>query len=144
VPIFQLEDVFVYAILLSGGRARGAQHSITAYRLQCYRLQCKELFVDTIQSIDLIVTNPDVRQGQPCIAGTGLRVADIAMASLFHKRSPDEIAADYELSLAQVHAALAYYYAHKDEIDADIRSQIKTARELREKRIGGQASLLPG
>jgi uncharacterized protein (DUF433 family) len=35
--------------------------------------------------------------------------------------APEEIASDYgHLSLAQVHAALAYYYSNKAEIDADL------------------------
>jgi uncharacterized protein (DUF433 family) len=34
---------------------------------------------------------------------------------------PEEIIAEIpHLNLAQVHAALAYYYAHKEQIDADI------------------------
>ena len=49
---------------------------------------------------------------------------DLVVAHLFHKRSPEEIAADYEIPLAQVYAAFAYYYQHKDELDEDIRSQI--------------------
>lgn len=98
----------------------------------------------TIQSIDLITTDPQVRAGQPCIAGTGIRVTDIVMANLFHRRTPDEISSDYELSLAQVYAALAYYYEHRSELDESIRRQIKTARELKEKRLGGGSSLLSG
>ncbi|MFM7584948.1 MAG: DUF433 domain-containing protein, partial [Caldilinea sp.] len=49
-----------------------------------------------------------MRNGQPCIAGTGLRVFDLVLAHLFHRRQPDEIAADYDLSLAHVYAALTY------------------------------------
>jgi uncharacterized protein (DUF433 family) len=38
--------------------------------------------------------------------------------------SPEEIAAGRPgLSLAQVHAALAYYHANKPEIDADIEAE---------------------
>lgn len=80
--------------------------------------------METVHSINLIVSNPNVRGGRPCIAGTGLRVIDVAMAMLFHRRTPSEIASDYDLSLAQVHAALAYYYDHKAELDDDIRQQI--------------------
>lgn len=98
----------------------------------------------TIQSIDLITTDPKVRAGQPCIAGTGIKVTDIAMANLFHRRTPDEISSDYGLSLAQVYAALAYYYEYRSELDASIRQQIKTARELKEKRLGSGSSLLSG
>jgi uncharacterized protein (DUF433 family) len=100
--------------------------------------------MDTIQSINLIVINPHVRNGKPCIAGTGLRVTDVAIATIFHERTPSQIASDYDISLAQVHAALAYYYEHKDDLDEDIRHQTETARELKEKRVGSRkTSLLP-
>ncbi len=100
--------------------------------------------MDTVLSINLITTNPKVRGGRPCIAGTGLRVTDIVMAHLFHNRTPSELASDYDISMAQVHAALAYYYEHKDELDADIRQQIAKARDLKEKGVGSKGtSLLP-
>ena len=56
--------------------------------------------------------------------------------------TPDELAADYELSLAQVYAALAYYYAHKSELDLDIRVQIDKARALKEQAVGRSSTLL--
>ena len=87
--------------------------------------------MQTVLSIDLITTDAAVRSGRPCLAGTSLRVTDIAMANLYHQRTADEIAADYDLSLAQVHAALAYYYQHKAELDADIRTQVMAARQLK-------------
>ncbi|MDI9547297.1 MAG: DUF433 domain-containing protein [Chloroflexota bacterium] len=96
-----------------------------------------------VQSIELITTDPKVRRGRPCVGGSGIKVTDIVMASLFHGRSPDQISSDYALSLAQVHAALAYYYQHKDELDRDIREQITAAKAAKEQRIGGEASLLP-
>jgi uncharacterized protein (DUF433 family) len=96
-----------------------------------------------LQSIELISIDPAIRDGQPCIAGTGIRVTDVALAHLFHQRTPDQITSDYELSLAQVHAALAYYYQHKSELDTQIRSQIKNAQTLKEKSGGGRPSLLP-
>lgn len=98
----------------------------------------------TIERIELIATDPASRAGRPCIAGTGVRVTDVAIAHLFHARTPGELAADYGVSLAEVHAALAYYYAHKADLDADIRQQIARARALREGNVGGKTSLLPG
>jgi uncharacterized protein (DUF433 family) len=86
--------------------------------------------MDVVQSINLITTNPKVRGGRPCIAGTGLRVIDIVMASLFHGRTPGEIATDYEIGLAQVHAALAHYYQHQETIVRDLREQITKAQAL--------------
>lgn len=92
----------------------------------------------TIESIDLITTNPDVRGGRPCIAGTGLRVTDVVMATIFHERSPGEIASDYEISLAEVYAALAYYYQHKPELNVDIREQIDRAQTYKQQNLGSQ------
>lgn len=88
--------------------------------------------MQTTLTLDLITTDPTVRNGQPCIAGTGLRVTDLVMAHLFHRLTPDELAADYELSLAQVYSALAYYYANKYDLDVAIRIQIDKARVLKE------------
>jgi uncharacterized protein (DUF433 family) len=100
--------------------------------------------VATAQNLDLIVSDPEVRKGRPFIAGTGIRVMDIAAAMLFHDQTPGEIADAYDLSLAQVHAALAHYYAHKDEIDQDLREQIARARELKDKRVGSKPPFLFG
>jgi len=97
-----------------------------------------------VQSINLIATHPKVRGGRPCIAGTGLEIATIAIARIIHGQTPEEIASDYEISLAEVHAALSYYYAHKDEIDASIRERRKHAEQLREQLIANGHSPLLG
>ena len=67
----------------------------------------------------LIVSTPGVNGGRPCIAGTGISVQNI---SILHKwgASPEDIARRKYLTLAQVHAALTYYYANKEEIDTSI------------------------
>ena len=92
----------------------------------------------TIQRIDLIATEPTIRAGRPCIAGTSLRVTDVAIAHLFHERTPGQLASDYGLTLAQVHAALAFYYDHKPELEEDIRQQLAQARAYREQRVGSR------
>lgn len=92
----------------------------------------------TVHSIDLITSNPKIRGGRPVLAGTSLRVLDIAVQKVFHRQTPDEIAQHFQISLPQVYAALAYYYQHKPEIDADIREQDKLAREYKEKQIGSR------
>jgi uncharacterized protein (DUF433 family) len=91
-----------------------------------------------VHTIDLIVSNPKIRGGRPVLAGTSLRVLDIAVQKVFHRQTPDEIAQHFQISLPQVYTALAYYYQHKPEIDADIREQDKIAREYMEKRIGSR------
>lgn len=101
--------------------------------------------MDSVLSINLISANPKVRGGRPCIAGTGLRVTDIVMAADFQLQSVDEIATGFGITLAQVHAALAYYYANQAALDEDIRVQIATARALREQHItNGNRPLLSG
>ncbi|MGH9562544.1 MAG: DUF433 domain-containing protein, partial [Terracidiphilus sp.] len=71
----------------------------------------------------LIERSPEIRKGKPCIAGTGVTVRRIAG---WHNLglTPEEIAAKVEyLTLAQIHAALAYYHANLAEIDEDIASE---------------------
>ena len=68
----------------------------------------------------LIDRDPAIRGGRPKIAGTGLTVRRIIG---WYKvgMMPEDIAVEYpHLTLAQVHAALAYYYANRAEIEDDI------------------------
>jgi uncharacterized protein (DUF433 family) len=78
----------------------------------------------------LIVRSPDIRGGRPRIAGTGVTVRRIVT---WYKLgfTPEEIADRIgHLSLAQVHAALAYYYANRDEIEADLATEEAEAERL--------------
>ena len=98
---------------------------------------------DSMQSINLTAINPKVRSGRPYIIGTTVTVADVAIALIYHNQNPDGIADWYGLTLPQVYAALAYYYEHKADIDEQIRSQIRRAEDLKERRVGNEGSLLP-
>ena len=71
----------------------------------------------------LIARNPKIRSGRPCIAGTGVSVMRVAgWYKMGH--NAEEIADKYgHLSLAQVYAALAYYHANRDEIEADMAEE---------------------
>jgi uncharacterized protein (DUF433 family) len=78
----------------------------------------------------LISRRSDIRGGRPCVAGTGISVRRIAV---WHNMGlvPEEIARKFgRLSLAQVHAALAYYFANKSEIDADLAAEEREAEAL--------------
>jgi uncharacterized protein (DUF433 family) len=69
----------------------------------------------------LIAITPGVCGGKPRIAGRRITVQNIA---IWHERmglSADQIATDYNLTLAEVHAALAYYFVYRDEIEQSIR-----------------------
>ena len=48
-------------------------------------------------------------------------------------KSADEIATEYDLSLADIYAALAYYFDHRAEIDASIREREALVEALRER-----------
>jgi len=86
--------------------------------------------MNKLESIDLIYRNSEVRGGRPCIVGTSLRVLDLVNAMIMADRRPDQLAQDFDLSLAEVYAALAYYYDNKCEIDADIREDIRRRDKL--------------
>jgi uncharacterized protein (DUF433 family) len=78
----------------------------------------------------LIDRDPRIRGGRPKIAGTGVTVLRIAG---WHNQGwiPEEIAANYpHISLAQVHAALAYYHANQEEIDADVQAEERAVEAL--------------
>lgn len=64
-----------------------------------------------------IEITPGVRSGKPRIAGTRIAVADVAIMYLRMGQSLEEIAGKYQLSLASVYAAMAFYYDHRQEID---------------------------
>ncbi|RME90969.1 MAG: DUF433 domain-containing protein [Anaerolineae bacterium] len=68
-----------------------------------------------------IERTPDVVGGKPRIAGHRITVQDVAIWHEWLGRSVDEIAAEYDLSLSEVYAALAYYHAHREEIDRQIK-----------------------
>ncbi len=71
----------------------------------------------------LIDRDPAIRGGRPKIAGTGVTVRRIA-GWYKQGRTPEEIALEYgHLSLAQVHAALTYYHANREEIEADLAAE---------------------
>ena len=98
--------------------------------------------MNTVQTINLIATNPDIRNGRAHIIGTTVTVADIALTRHYHGQDADGLAEWYGLTLPQVYAALAYYYEHKEVIDQQIRAHIHRAEALKEQRIGSQRSLL--
>lgn len=62
--------------------------------------------------------------GKPHILGHRIKVKHVAVWHEQMGMTPTEIVATYPtLTLAQVHAALAYYYDHRDEIRAEIEEE---------------------
>ncbi len=73
---------------------------------------------------------PQVRGGKPHIADTRITVDDIVLMHLRLGQSLEEIAGTYQLSLAAVYAAMAYYYDHRSEIDQRIAEDVAFAEAL--------------
>jgi uncharacterized protein (DUF433 family) len=71
----------------------------------------------------MIASTPGVNGGRPCIAGTGTSVRCIAVYDMQGYSAEEIVASKPHLTLAQVHAALAYFWANKAEIDADLAAE---------------------
>jgi uncharacterized protein (DUF433 family) len=70
-------------------------------------------------------------RGRPWIAGTKVKVIEVVLDHTADGFSPAEIHLQHPLlSLAQIHAALSYYYDHQAELDAEIRRQVDEAQRL--------------
>src|SRR5258708_40180540 len=83
----------------------------------------------TVLTIEHIVSTPNICDGQPCIAGSRIRVQDIAVYSN-SGWTPATIADELDLTLSQVYAALSYYLDHKEAIDQAIRDADVLASEI--------------
>ena len=80
---------------------------------------------------EYIEITPGVCGGKPRIAGTSMSV--IAIAKMYREmgKSLEEIAIEDNLSLASVHAAMAYYYDHREEIDRHTKESKALVEEIR-------------
>ena len=78
-----------------------------------------------------IEATPGTRGGEPRILGTRITVADIVLMHRRLGRALEERAGTYDLSLAAVYAAMAYYYDHKDEIDQSLDQEEALAEAFR-------------
>ena|SRR5215468_8054332 len=80
-----------------------------------------------------IEITPGIAGGKPRIAGHRITVQDIVVWHERMGRSADEIAAEYGLTLADVYAALAYYFDHRAEIDRAMEEGTAFAESLRQR-----------
>lgn len=78
-----------------------------------------------------IEKTPGVCGGKACISGHRVRVADIAVWHERRGHSVDEIVQFFPgLKLADIHAALTYYFDNQSVIDAEIEADETLAAEL--------------
>lgn len=84
-----------------------------------------------------VITNhieitPGICGGKPRIARHRIKVQNIVIWYERLGMSPDEIVYHYpSITLAEVHAALAYYYDHLEEIRKDIEDDEVFAKEMK-------------
>lgn len=73
--------------------------------------------------------------GTPAIEGANTKVIEVVLPVRAWGISPEQLHLELpHLSLGQIHSALAYYWDHKDEIDADIRRRRDYVDRIREER----------
>jgi len=83
----------------------------------------------TVASISHVVIDD---AGVARIAGSRSRVIDVVLDQRAYGWTPQQIHEQHpHLSLAQIHAAFAYYYDHQAELDAQIDRQLREAESMR-------------
>jgi uncharacterized protein (DUF433 family) len=74
------------------------------------------------------------KSGVAWIDDTKVKVVEIVLDHLTYGHSPEEIHLQHpHLSLAQVHAAFAYYFDHQAELDGQLGRRFRRAEALRQK-----------
>jgi len=82
----------------------------------------------TIVSVEHIALD---EKGVARIAGTRSRVTNVVLDAR-NGLTPEQIHKEYpHLSMAQIHAALAYYFDHQAELDAAIEAELRGIESMR-------------
>ncbi len=77
----------------------------------------------------------------PYIAGTTMKVVELVEAHHAYGWSPEELHVQHRyLSMGQIHSALAYYWDHQAELDADLERRFQYAEAQR--RAAGESPLV--
>jgi uncharacterized protein (DUF433 family) len=68
----------------------------------------------------------------PIITGTTMKVIELVQAHIAYGWSPAELHLNHRyLTMSQIHSAFAYYWDHKQELDADMQRRFEYAEKLR-------------
>ncbi|MGB3265926.1 MAG: DUF433 domain-containing protein [Microcoleus sp.] len=84
----------------------------------------------------LVVSTPETCGGRPRIAGTRISIAQIAV---WHQQgmNPEAILEEISyLNLAKIYAALSYYHANRNEIEADLAAELAEYERLEDESTG--------
>lgn len=75
----------------------------------------------------------------PVIVGTRIKLVELVAAIKAYGWSPDELSQQFpHLTLSQIHSALAYYWDHQQQLDAEAARRLQSAEDLR--RNAGESS----
>lgn len=85
----------------------------------------------TVLAIEHIVQTPGVCGGRPRIAGRRVKVSEIVLWHRDSHWSAEKIASQFDLTLAEVYAALSYYFDHAPEIDQQIEDDKALEQKVR-------------
>ena len=84
------------------------------------------------------ITYPHIKinaDGVAIISGTTTKVIEIVQDHMAHHWHAEDICRQYPyLSLAQVHAALTYYYDHQQEMEQEIDDRQRRIADIRAQR----------
>lgn len=70
--------------------------------------------------------------GVAWVDDTNVKVVEVVMSKQAYDLIPEDLHEQYpHLSLGQIHAALAFYYDHQEELDADIARRANLVTETR-------------
>ncbi|GAB4500160.1 MAG: hypothetical protein OHK0052_16180 [Anaerolineales bacterium] len=68
----------------------------------------------------------------PVILGTTMKVVELVVAHLAYGWSAEELHFQFpHLTLGQIYSALAYYWDHREKLDADIENRLNFAEQTR-------------
>jgi uncharacterized protein (DUF433 family) len=69
----------------------------------------------------------------PVIAGTTMKVTELVLEKTAYGWSPEELHFQHpDLSLGQIHSALAYYWDHRPELERDLERRLHLVEQARE------------
>jgi uncharacterized protein (DUF433 family) len=91
------------------------------------------ILVEDLMPVPLILSRVVKEDGEPARLRRvpRVRVAQIVVDYLGHGWSPDEMCRQHPYLLpAEAHAAMAYYFDHQEEIDAEIEQELAQVRQL--------------
>ncbi|MEQ8672512.1 MAG: hypothetical protein RLP44_24960 [Aggregatilineales bacterium] len=77
-----------------------------------------------------IINHVEIKDGHAVIRGHGhLKAKMVARKYVWENVPVDEIMVHYELTAAEVHSAIAYYYDHQEELDAEYAQTVEAFRD---------------